>query len=110
MQAVEGSPPASAQKGLKSTMRAQGYFMACVCKPEGDLDIAYAEGGAHRTMGTVVDVCALSSTGARVLIATDDSRDYPSGRFVNLVRPVGLSRVYWLALGPALRKILLTHV
>ena len=110
MQAVEGSPPASAQKGLKSTLRAQGYFMACVCKPEGDLEIAYAEDGAHRTMGTVVDVSALSSTVARLLIATDDSLDYHSGQFVNLVLPDRLSRSYSLASVSGLDTFLEFHI
>ena len=34
IQATEGDVPPEAQTGLKDTLKAQGYFMACSCKPE----------------------------------------------------------------------------
>ena len=37
MRAVEGAVPLAAQQGLKETLRAQNYFLACVCKPTNDL-------------------------------------------------------------------------
>jgi Flavodoxin reductases (ferredoxin-NADPH reductases) family 1 len=40
LQAVEGEPPAQSQRGLKPALALQGYFLACQCKPQGDLAVA----------------------------------------------------------------------
>ncbi|MDK2972790.1 MAG: hypothetical protein PWP23_2545, partial [Candidatus Sumerlaeota bacterium] len=39
MRADEGSVPAAAQQGLKDSLKSQGYFLSCVCKPSEDLRV-----------------------------------------------------------------------
>ena len=39
MRAREGELPKAAQRDLRQGQRQQGYFLPCVCHPEGDLDI-----------------------------------------------------------------------
>jgi len=42
VRAVKGTQPSSAQKVIKDTLKAQGYFLVCICKPEEDHEIALA--------------------------------------------------------------------
>src|SRR3954468_5330473 len=59
MRTTSGSVPARAQAGLKDSWRAQGYFLACVCIPEGDL--ALVQPGEDLRFGaTIVNLHSLS--------------------------------------------------
>ena len=40
LRTTQGQPPAAAQKALKDTLRAQGYFLSCIAQSEGDLTVA----------------------------------------------------------------------
>src|SRR5215213_10761606 len=44
LRASAGTIPAVAQRGLKSTLIEQGYFLSCSCIPEGDVTIEPATG------------------------------------------------------------------
>ncbi|MDP6590091.1 MAG: 2Fe-2S iron-sulfur cluster binding domain-containing protein [Alphaproteobacteria bacterium] len=46
MQAVEGAVPEKAQAGLRDTLRAQGYFLSCLCRPESDISVVQGEDAA----------------------------------------------------------------
>ena len=47
MRAVDGPVPKNAQSSLKESWQAQGYFLACVCRPENDLRVG-AVGAENR--------------------------------------------------------------
>src|SRR6476661_7553940 len=55
LRAAEGSVPERAQSGLKDSWKAQGYFLACVCRPESDLSVTTV--GADAQLGATI--CAL---------------------------------------------------
>src|SRR5436309_15198588 len=62
MRSVKGAPPAAAQNGLKPTLREQGYFLACLCRPVEDLEVVLAgDDVAPRTPATVVAKQALNA-------------------------------------------------
>src|SRR3954462_10741954 len=46
LQATSGSVPAAAQQGLKDAWKQQGYFMACVCRPQADLAMQRCDAAA----------------------------------------------------------------
>src|SRR3954463_6043474 len=52
MRASGGTVPARAQAGLKDSWKAQGYFLACVCVPEGDLEVSRA--GSDVQLGAAI--------------------------------------------------------
>src|SRR3954452_21596044 len=47
LRAVGGSVPPHAQAGLKDSWKARGYFLACVCHPDGDLHVEAAGADAR---------------------------------------------------------------
>lgn len=97
MQAVKGTPPPVAQKGLKETLKAQNYFLACVCEPAEDLEVVLP-GSAEEVMDALVEsLTPLSEdiVGVRLVLPTDYA--YKPGQFLNLYRDDGLVRSYSIA-------------
>ncbi|MBZ4417919.1 2Fe-2S iron-sulfur cluster-binding protein [Myxococcus sp. RHSTA-1-4] len=97
MKAVGGAVPEAARVGLKDTLVAQGYFLACTCRlPEGtELEVAGAEG--LRVPARISALSPLSRDVLKVSLVTDAPLDYRAGQYVSLVREDGLARSYSLA-------------
>ncbi len=99
--AISGTPPAAAQKGLKSTLAAQGYFLACQCKPESDMEIGLAT-ISQKFSTRLIDKMALNESVIRLRLSKPDNFDYHAGQFINLIRPSDeLTRSYSLASLPS---------
>jgi len=100
--AVKGNPGAESQKGLKDTLVAQGYFLACVCKPEEDIEMAVANVATHDIGVTLVEKDILNESVVRLRLRCDDAMDYIAGQFVNVKHPeTELVRSYSLASLPS---------
>ena len=111
MRGIQGRPPAAAQQGLKDTLQAQHYFMACVCEPEEDMEVVLA--GADVTHLLEAEVTARETLGddiLRIQLQPAQPFDYKPGQFINLFRPDGLVRSYSLASLPQEGDLLELHV
>ena len=97
VRALEGTPPKEAQQGLKDTLVAQNYFLACIAKPTEDLTIGLAsEAPLHRTH--VREKRMLAPNIVRLRLDKPQGFSYWAGQFINLVREEdGLVRSYSLA-------------
>jgi NAD(P)H-flavin reductase/ferredoxin len=100
MQAPNQTVPARAQAGLKDSLKAQGYFLACVCHPQNMLSIR-TPGADAQVHATIASVSPLSDTVVRVRLAISSQLEYRAGQFVTLLREDGLARSYSLASLPA---------
>ncbi len=96
MRVVSGSVPEAAQVGLKETLRAQGYFLACSCRPDGDIEIE-SDIQVQSVVGVVRARDRVGEDVLRIRLEIDDELDYAAGQFVSLVRSDGLARAYSLA-------------
>lgn len=97
LQAVTGTPPSEAQRGLKDSEIAEGCFLACQCHPEEDLEVALRTSRSTRT-GILAKKQQESGNVLRLWIKSD--LEYQSGQFVSLIRKDGLSRSYSIASVP----------
>ncbi|WP_197495891.1 2Fe-2S iron-sulfur cluster-binding protein [Acidihalobacter yilgarnensis] len=98
MRARAGDVPPAAQAGLKDTLRSQGYFLACCCRPEGDLEVALPDDDAlGETEVSLTGIELLSPSVMRVLLKPEAAFEYRRGQFINLIRDDGLRRSYSLA-------------
>jgi CDP-4-dehydro-6-deoxyglucose reductase len=95
LRAAEGTIPAVAQRGLKTTLVEQGYFLSCVCVPEGDLRIEPAAG--LEIEASIASLERLTPTVLRARLRLPEPLAYRAGQYVTLRRPDGLSRSYSLA-------------
>lgn len=101
MQATDGTPPAKAQQGLKDTLKADGFFLACQCHPETDLSVTLDPARA-RTRAVIRQTEVLAEGVLRVLIEPTDPFAYRSGQYLTLWRDRQVARSYSLASVPAL--------
>lgn len=97
VRAVEGSPPAQSQKGLKESHKLRGCFLACGAVPEEDLKIVTGDQAIASVAARVVSIDRLSDDVTRLRLQPTESFDYRSGQFLHLVRPDGLARSYSIA-------------
>lgn len=95
LRAASGPIPEAAQRGLKSTLVEQGYFLSCVCRPEGDLVLEPA--GGLDVPAEIAALERLSPTVLRVRIRTGAPLTYRPGQYITLQREDGLARSYSLA-------------
>ena len=98
IRAVHGTPTAESQKGIKDTLAAQNYFLACVCRSEEDLEIALADVVDAPLSVTVVEKTQLNASVVRLRLQSDKPLDYIAGQFVNVSPPdQRVTRSYSLA-------------
>jgi len=100
IRALKGTPTPESQSGLKDTLRAQNYFLSCMCKPEEDMEIGLAK-VSPRYRATLQEKSMLNETVVRLRMQIPEGFSYQAGQFVNLVRPQDdLTRSYSLASTP----------
>lgn len=106
--AASGDPGTAAQQGLKDALREQGYFLACMSRPTGDLVVAGDD--ALRAPAEIADIARLSADVVRVNLRADAGFTYRAGQYVQLLRDDGLIRAYSLASVPEEDPLLELHV
>jgi CDP-4-dehydro-6-deoxyglucose reductase, E3 len=100
MHAIDGDIPEEAQKGLKDTLKVQGYFLACVCRPKGDIEIRQANVEGLRHRATVSAMERMNDNVMRLRLRPHKPVDYQAGQFINLMHQ-DVVRSYSLASLPA---------
>lgn len=100
MRCRSGMIPAESQVGIKDTLRQQGYFLPCVCRPKEDLDLADADGADIQIPAAIAHVQRLSGDVVRVLLEPLGRFNYSPGQYITLVRDDGLARAYSIASVP----------
>jgi NAD(P)H-flavin reductase/ferredoxin len=103
-------PPSEAQKGLKNTMKALNYFLACQCHPEQDMSISFPTETNFSTEATVLTKEPLNRDIICLQLKFDNPIDFRAGQFVNLKKPDGLTRSYSIANIPNSDNILELHI
>ena len=110
MRAVEGEVPELAQKGLKPTLEAQHYFLACSCYPQADIEVVLPEAGLNKFAARVVSVEYLNTDILGIKLNPSRALDYRAGQFINLYKDETTARCYSLASVPGLNELLYLHV
>ncbi|HUW00129.1 MAG TPA: 2Fe-2S iron-sulfur cluster-binding protein [Gallionella sp.] len=110
MRAVHGEVPGKAQAGLKPTLVAQNYFMACSCYPEQDIEVVLPEAGMGKLEARVTSVEYLNADILGIRLKPARSFEYRAGQFINLFKDETTARCYSLASVPALGEELFLNV
>jgi NAD(P)H-flavin reductase len=88
--------PVSAQSGLKDSLKSQGYFLACMCRPEGNLEISDPD-SALQIQGEIQKLDLLNDEVLRLQIKIPESFIFKAGQYISLIRGDGLTRSYSIA-------------
>lgn len=99
--AIKGKPPAASQVGIKDTQVAQNYFLACLCKPEEDLEIGLAT-ISPKFSARVIARDQMNESIIRLRFEVPEGFSYRAGQYINLTRLSDeLTRSYSLASIPS---------
>ncbi|NOT17662.1 MAG: 2Fe-2S iron-sulfur cluster binding domain-containing protein [Sulfuriferula sp.] len=100
MQSSSANVPITAQNGLKPTLQAQNYFMACVCYPTEDMTITLPDNADRLLSATVTAVRQLNDDIKCVGLDCPSLQNYHAGQFINLYQDNDNTRSYSLASVP----------
>ncbi len=102
-------PPSQAQTGLKETLAAQGYFLACQCKlsevDDAEIRVSLDDNDALFVAATLAAKDFVSADVVRLEFALESSMSIEPGQFVHLRRSDGLVRSYSVASGPGATRL-----
>jgi CDP-4-dehydro-6-deoxyglucose reductase, E3 len=110
MQLVRGEIPAEAQKGLKETFRARGYFLACQCTPDQDMEVRLPGLSESSVEAELIDK---HSSAPHVMVLRLRPRAEFScvpGQYIQLLALHGVARSYSVASDPARDGFVELHV
>jgi ferredoxin-NADP reductase len=110
MQAIKGAVPEQAQTGLKPTLAAQNYFLACSCIPQEDIEVALPDIEMSRLVAMVSSVEPLNADILGIRIIPPRPFEYKAGQFINFFKDDTTARCYSLASVPGLDDELMLHV
>ncbi len=110
MQAVAGEVPAKAQEGLKPTLAAQSYFLACACYPEEDIEVTLPGKVSGKLAAQVSRIEYLNADIVGIKMRPASPFTYHAGQFVNFYKDEMTARCYSLASVPDLDEELSLHV
>ena len=110
MQGRSGAVPPDAQAGLRDSLRAEGYFLPCVCTPGEALDIGDPDSGRFFAEATIVAVDSLASRIRCIVFAPKVPFSYQAGQFTNLCNAEGAVRSYSPTSVPGLDENLAIHI
>lgn len=102
MQAVQGTVPREAQEGIKPTLAAQNYFLACACYPQEDLEVALPKKSADRLEAKISGIERLNSDTLGIRLKPSQPFSYKAGQFINFFKDETTARCYSLASVPSL--------
>ena len=110
MQTVTGKVPEVAQIGLKPTLAAQNYFLACACYPEEDIEVKLPSPGVGKYSAVVVDINPLNADIVCLELSVGTKLKYKAGQFINLHKDTVTARSYSLASVPEIDEHLHLHI
>jgi CDP-4-dehydro-6-deoxyglucose reductase len=100
LRAEAGDPGEAGRKGLKPTLAASGYFLACLARPVTDVTVTPATCDVF-TPATLVRSERLAADVLAVWLRPRRRVDFRAGQHVTLSRPGGVIRPYSIANLPA---------
>lgn len=110
MRAMSGTPPPTSQLGLKDSLKISNHFLACICHPTEEMEVAMPDDAHLSTHAYVRKLELLSHDIMLVELETLNLFEYRAGQFINLVHDSTHVRSYSLASVPNLDKHLQLHV
>lgn len=110
----EGPAPVKAQAGLKETLAAQGYFLACQCRSsdigEASIRIYPSDQESLFQSATLKSREFVAANVAKLVFELGEPMAYEPGQFIHLRRSDGLVRSYSIASDPGSQSTVELHI
>lgn len=110
MVAQEGTLPEKSQAGLKDTLKAKNYFLACSCVPKSDIGIGRPDSNLIEIETTVKSIDLLNPEVIRIRLLRPNNYEYYPGQYLTLFNSAGVGRSYSIASIPVEEDFLELHI
>lgn len=97
MKVTEGTAPVKSQEGLKDTLKAQSYVLACQCHPDETLTLELPNTEKTRYKSHILSKQQLSHNVTQIKLKRPENFNFHAGQFVNLWKDASLARCYSIA-------------
>lgn len=110
LRSLDPAPLADAQRGLRDTLRQQGFFMACQCPASEDMSLAMPRSTELFCSARVMHKQRFSESVHCIRLLPSQPLPHHAGQFLNLRRDDGLVRSYSIASVPATDPFIELHI
>lgn len=98
------------QEGIQDILKAQGYFLACLARPDQSLTILAPNSNECSVNASIYSLKKLNHNVLQVKLAVKDLAPWTPGRYLNLVNSHGLIRSYSIANTPMQDGFIELHI
>lgn len=85
------------QEGLPETLKVQGYFLACLARPETNLQVAAPDSSECEVDSTIRAITPLNHNVIQLKLEANHLKDWIPGQYLSLINPEGTIRNYSIA-------------
>ncbi|ARB93276.1 FAD-binding oxidoreductase [Legionella longbeachae] len=110
IKAKDGVIHPSWQEGLPETLKSQGYFLACLAKPEAALQVVAPESAECEVDAKIIDLKLLNHNVMQVKLCVENLEGWIPGQYLSLINPEGIMRSYSIANIPIQEGFIELHV
>lgn len=110
IKATDGEIDPSWQEGLPETLKAQGYFLACMAKPATDIELESPDTAECDREAKLFDIERLNYNVLRIKLLVDNLDDWIPGQYLNLINSAQIVRSYSITNIPAQDSYIELHI
>ena len=98
------------QEGLPETLKAQGYFLACMAKSATDIVLVSPDTSECDVEAKIIDIERLNKDVLKIKLQVDNHTDWIPGQYLNLISSTQIVRSYSIANLPAQDGYIELHI
>lgn len=110
IKAKDGVIESSWQEGLPETLKAQGYFLACLAKPATSIAVQSPDAAECEVEATIIDITRLNYNVLKIKLAVANPEIWIPGQYLNLINSEEIARSYSIANLPAQDGYIELHI
>jgi NAD(P)H-flavin reductase len=110
IKATDGVIDPSWQEGLPETLKAQGYFLACMAKPASNMELETPDATECDVEAKIIDIKRLNYNVLQIKLQVDNPAGWIPGQYLNLINSLQIARSYSIANIPAQDSYIELHI
>ncbi|KTD31616.1 xylene monooxygenase [Legionella moravica] len=97
IKATDGTINPTWQEGLPEPLKKQGYFLACLAKPESDIQLVSPDTSECDVTAQIIGIERLNYNVLQIKLHVENPDDWLPGQYLNLINPDEITRSYSIA-------------
>ncbi|MBL7479328.1 FAD-binding oxidoreductase [Legionella bononiensis] len=110
IKATDGAINPSWQNGLPDTLKKQGYFLACLAKPESNINLVSPDVSECDVEAVIIGIERLNYNVLQIKLRVDNPGNWLPGQYLNVTNPEEITRSYSIANIPDQEGYIELHV